>query len=124
MSLPIISTIGTPVTSYPSSAIEVCTPCLDYSNNCDIESGDDNNNDIDCSPTTQQFIKESMAKGLPITPFNYSTEEIVEKRREKRQNKHCFQTTGLSDNSGTNPSSPRGRFDTLDDMNVGDSHAS
>jgi hypothetical protein len=56
----------------------------------DIENGDGKNDNKDCSPTTQQCIQESMAKGLPIIPFNYSTEEIVEKRREKRQNKNCL----------------------------------
>ena len=59
----------------------------------DIENSDGDNDNKDCSPTTQQFIQESMAKGLPIITFNYSTEEIV----QKRPNTNCFQTPGMND---------------------------
>ena len=61
-----------------------------------------------------------MAKGLPIITFNYSTEEMVQKRGDERPNKNCFQTPGMNDPFGTKTPSPRGGFDTLDDMNVDD----
>ena len=32
------------------------------------------------SPTTKNFVEESLAKGLPIIPFNYPTFVIVEKK--------------------------------------------
>ena len=41
----------------------------------------------DYSPTTGQFVAECLAKGLPIIPFNYSTAEIVEKRRQTQRRK-------------------------------------
>jgi len=47
----------------------------------------------ECSPTTKQFVEDSMAKGLPIIPFNYSTAEIIEKRLQMRKTKNCFQTS-------------------------------
>ena len=45
---------------------------------------------ITCSPTTRQFVEESLAKGLPLIPFNYSSADIVEKRRAERRNKVFF----------------------------------
>lgn len=41
----------------------------------------------DHSPTTGQFVAECLAKGLPIIPFNYSTAEIVERRRQNQRRK-------------------------------------
>ena len=39
------------------------------------------------SPTTGQFVQDCLAKGLPIIPFNYSTAEIVEKKRQSQRRK-------------------------------------
>ena len=37
------------------------------------------------SPTTRSFVRESLAQGLPIIPFNYPTFVIVEKQRENKR---------------------------------------
>ena len=42
---------------------------------------------LESSPTTRRFVQESLAKGLPIIPFNYSSAEIVEKRRKSQRDK-------------------------------------
>merc|ERR1711915_61576 len=38
------------------------------------------------TPTTKLFVEESLAKGLPIIPFNYPTFVIVEKKRAQSKN--------------------------------------
>jgi len=38
------------------------------------------------TPTTKLFVQESLAKGLPIIPFNYPTFVIVEKKRTQSRN--------------------------------------
>ena len=37
------------------------------------------------SPSTRSFVRESLAQGLPIIPFNYPTFVIVEKQRERKK---------------------------------------
>ena len=37
------------------------------------------------SPTTRSFVRESLAQGLPIIPFNYPTFVIVERQREHKR---------------------------------------
>ena len=54
----------------------------------------------DYSPTTGQFVQDCLAKGLPIIPFNYSTAEIVEKKRQSQRRKVPVVVTDRSrDNS-------------------------
>jgi len=40
------------------------------------------------SPTTKLFVEESLAKGLPIIPFNYPTFVIVEKKRTQSRSRN------------------------------------
>eukprot|EP00092_Neocalanus_flemingeri_P001817 GFUD01001938.1.p1 GENE.GFUD01001938.1~~GFUD01001938.1.p1 ORF type:complete len:483 (+),score=104.06 GFUD01001938.1:147-1595(+) len=42
------------------------------------------------TPTTKLFVQESLAKGLPIIPFNYPTFVIVEKKRLQRRNGETY----------------------------------
>ena len=84
MSLPFFST-STPATRSPSLTTEQSPRSLDcFINDTDNEADIDELED--CSPTTKQFVEDSLAKGLPIIPFYYSTAEIVEKRRQEKRN--------------------------------------
>ena len=88
MSLPFFST-STPVTRSPSLSMGHSDMSVDSINR--IENETDNDDSADCSPTTKQFVEDSVARGLPIIPFYYSTAEIVEKRRQQKRNKHLLE---------------------------------
>jgi len=47
------------------------------------------------SPTTKNFVEESLAKGLPIIPFNYPTFVIVEKKISDARASHHRATSPL-----------------------------
>jgi len=88
MSLPFFST-STPVTRSPSLSPGCSARSLDSIDTFDNE--DDTNESDDCSPTTKQFVEESVAKGLPLIPFYYSNAQIVEKRIQEKRKKHLLQ---------------------------------
>jgi len=88
MSLPFFST-STPVTRSPSLSPGCSARSLDSIDTFDNE--DDTNESEDCSPTTKQFVEESVAKGLPMIPFCYSNAQIVEKRIQEKRKKHLIQ---------------------------------
>lgn len=82
-------TVSTPVSRSPSinfdtgdhEVIHIPEPSSHVSATCTSQVSPDH------SPTTGQFVAECLAKGLPIIPFNYSTAEILEKRRQSQRRK-------------------------------------
>jgi len=97
MSLPFFST-STPVTRSPSLSPGCSAKSLDSLDTDDNE--DDTNVSDDCSPTTKQFVEESLAKGLPLIPFCYSTAQIVEKRIQEKRKKHLLQISSHFNSEG------------------------
>lgn len=97
VSLPFFSSISIPSLNSPSSSSVY---------NQDQEDSDSNNNEDTatqynraCSPTTQQFVEESIAKGFPLIPFHYTSLDIVERGRALQRNKeqHLLTTTVVPD---------------------------
>ena len=82
-------TVSTPVSRSPSinfdtgehEVIHIPEPSSHMSATCTSHISPEH------SPTTGQFVAECLAKGLPIIPFNYSTAEILEKRRQSQRRK-------------------------------------
>ena len=82
-------TVSTPVSRSPSinfdtgdhEVIHIPEPSSHVSATCTSHVSPEH------SPTTGQFVAECLAKGLPIIPFNYSTAEILEKRRQSQRRK-------------------------------------
>ena len=54
---------------------------------CNDNKGILNGKNIDSSPasSTKLFVQESLAKGLPIIPFNYPTFNIIKKKPSQRE---------------------------------------
>ena len=40
-----------------------------------------------CSPATQQFVEDSLARGFPLIPFHYTSLDIVERGRARHRSK-------------------------------------
>ena len=54
---------------------------------CNDNRGILNEKNVDSSPpsSTKLFVQESLSKGLPIIPFNYSPFNIIEKKSSQRE---------------------------------------
>ena len=83
MSLPFFSTISISTASSPTWSIDHSDTQQQDTNDKDTETPDMKES-LTCSPTTKQFVQDSLAKGLPLIPFYYSAADIVEKRRTER----------------------------------------
>ena len=80
-------TVSTPVSRSPSINLDKSDMDIDVTDNTRVSDMCTTYVSPQYSPTTGQFIQECLAKGLPIIPFNYSTAEIVEKRRQSQRRK-------------------------------------
>ena len=81
LSLPFFSSVSIPSLSSPTTSLG--------GQNMDSEATDDQGGLLPraCSPTTQQFVEDSLAKGFPLIPFHYTSLDIVEKSRARQRNK-------------------------------------
>ena len=93
MSLPFFSTISISNTSSPTWSV-------DDNDSQQPTDTPDTKESLTCSPNTRKFVEESLAKGLPLIPFNYSSADIVEKRRAERINKVFFPVSSSSQHDG------------------------
>ena len=80
-------TVSTPVSRSPSINLDKSDLDADIYHQPRAQDSCDGPLSPQHSPTTGQFIQDCLAKGLPIIPFNYSTAEIVEKRRQSQRRK-------------------------------------
>ena len=84
LSLPFFSSVSIPSLSSPTTSLG--------GQNTDSEVTDDHQANGSllpraCSPTTQQFVEDSLAKGFPLIPFHYTSLDIVEKSRARQRNR-------------------------------------
>ena len=87
MSLPFFSTFSIPKVSSPTLSYMEYNDALPEDT---LNEAPDANDSNTFSPNTRQFVQDSLAKGLPLIPFNYSSADIVEKRRSQTRSKTFF----------------------------------
>ena len=81
MSLPFFSSVSIPSLSSP-------TPSLSQTDSDTNEIHEDPPPQTrPCSPATQQFVEDSLAKGFPLIPFHYTSIDLVEKGRAQQRNR-------------------------------------
>ena len=81
ISLPFFSSVSIPSLASP-------TPSLSQTTDSDKETEAGEGAVIrPCSPTTQQFVQDSLARGFPLIPFHYTSLDIVERGRARHRNK-------------------------------------
>ena len=81
ISLPFFSSVSIPSLASP-------TPSLSQTTDSDKETEAGEGSIIrPCSPTTQQFVQDSLARGFPLIPFHYTSLDIVERGRARHRNK-------------------------------------
>ena len=81
ISLPFFSTVSIPSLASP-------TPSLSQTTDSDKEGEVGEGGAIrPCSPATQQFVQDSLARGFPLIPFHYTSLDIVERGRARHRNK-------------------------------------
>ena len=73
VSLPFFSSVSIPSLSSP------------HTSPSQTESLDEVSLRLTISPATQQFVEESLAKGFPLIPFQYTSYDIVEKCRAQQR---------------------------------------
>jgi hypothetical protein len=100
MSLPVFSTISISSTSSPTWSVGDNDTQTQENNNYQYNETPNTRESLTCSPNTKQFVEDSLAKGLPLIPFNYSSADIVEKRRAERRNKVFFPVSSTSHYDG------------------------
>ena len=85
ISLPFFSTVSIPSLASP-------TPSLSQTTDSDKEGEVGEGGAIrPCSPATQQFVQDSLARGFPLIPFHYTSLDIVERGRARHRNKENSQ---------------------------------
>ena len=74
LSLPFFSSVSVPSLSSPtaSQGADTAAPSPDPR---------------PCSPATQQFVEDSLARGFPLIPFHYTSLDIVERGRARHRSK-------------------------------------
>ena len=80
LSLPFFSSVSIPSLASP-------TPSLSQTTDSDKETEAGEAMIRPCSPTTQQFVQDSLARGFPLIPFHYTSLDIVERGRARHRNK-------------------------------------
>ena len=103
MSLPFFSTISLSTASSPTWSVEESDNQQSDNRNDKPYVTPDTKESLTCSPNTRKFVEESLAKGLPLIPFNYSSADIVEKRRAERTSKVFFPVSSSSQPDVTVP---------------------
>ena len=82
LSLPFFSSVSIPSLASPTPSLGQNTDS-DKETEAAVESGVIR----PCSPATQQFVQDSLARGFPLIPFHYTSLDIVEKGRARHRNK-------------------------------------
>jgi len=103
MSLPFFSSISLSTASSPTWSMEESEHQQMCDKNDKPYTTPDNKESLTCSPNTRKFVEDSLAKGLPLIPFNYSSADIVEKRRAERTSKVFFPVSSSSQPDDTMP---------------------
>lgn len=80
ISLPFFSSVSIPSLASP-------TPSLSQTTDSDKEAEGEGGVIRPCSPATQQFVQDSLARGFPLIPFHYTSLDIVERGRARHRNK-------------------------------------
>ena len=80
LSLPFFSSVSIPSLASP-------TPSLSQTTDSDKETEASEGSLRPCSPATQQFVQDSLARGFPLIPFHYTSLDIVERGRARHRNK-------------------------------------
>ena len=100
MSLPFFSTISISNSSSPTWSVDDNDAQAQENTNDQYNETPNTRESLTCSPNTKQFVEDSLAKSLPLIPFNYSSADIVEKRRAERRNKVFFPVSSTSQHDG------------------------